>query len=293
MANAGIRKLPFETLVTIIQFVMGEAELEGRGSGQVRDLCVVSKQFRDATHCQWVRVPQRKKRENRRIVRAAPVQEDVLEGEGGDVQLPVVVKEWVMEDEVTLKGDRLKIGQVIVWRDLRHAQRCIALNRTNWDFWIEIRAIFLAVVTSSRSRDLRLAHLVFAGLYEIWVSLNEQKNKPKPKLQWLRLSCSVWAGLKDMDAPGMFYLSQLHGVPFVRFHPVPGKSISCFVSKKVRDVISSRTRRPWKPSWSPTGLENPSRTDWRQQALRKRRKNESANECYRRFLVQKYDSLYK
>lgn len=296
MADAMIQKLPMETLATIIRFVGGEAGFKGRGSGQVRDLCVVSRQFRDATHMQWARMPQRKKRVNRKLVRVAPAaEEEHVDAEDGDVERPAAVDEFVMENELTLT-ERLRVGQVIVWRDLRHAERCIMLNRTNLEFWVGIRAIFLSLINIALAAggtglDMSLAHKVFAELYQIWVSLHQQ-NMPKPKLEWLRLECLVWGGIKNMDSPGMFYLSQLHGVPVVRFHTAPGRGISSFVNKEVREMIGKRTRRPWKPTWEPTGLENPCRADWRVQALRKKKRGEDRNDCFWRFLAEKYDKLY-
>jgi hypothetical protein len=297
MADAMIQKLPIETLATIIRFVGGEAGFEGRGSGQVRDLCVVSRQFRDATHMQWACIPQKKKRVNRKLVRAAPAaEEEHVDAEDGDVEQPAAVGEFVMEDELKLT-ERLRVGQVIVWRDLRHAQRCIMLNRTNLEFWVGIRAIFLSLINTAPAAggtglNMRLAHQVFAELYQIWVSLHQQ-NMPKPKLEWLRLECLVWGGIKNMDSPGMFYLSQLHGVPVVRFHTAPGRGISSFVAMEVHIMIGKRTKRPWKPTWEPTGLESPCKADWRVQARRKKRKGEDFNECYWRFLAEKYDKWYK
>jgi hypothetical protein len=298
MATISGLYIPAEVLRLIVYYTIGGLEMTGRGVGVVRDLSLVSRGWQQATFSQLAQVPQKKKREkgNGKIVRVAPavvIQPPVTGGAGSGCNVGAEL-DIVLEDEVMLKGGPLRVGEVVVWKDLEHAARCIQLNRENLLFWERVRAIFLSFVKAADERlegDLRLAHGVFAGLHKIVSTLRD--SGVQPKLEWLRLALVVWQGLEDMDAPGMFYLSRLHGIPFVRFHSPLGKSLSCYISKEVKDVIAKRTSRTRLCGWTPTGLESPCpRGDWRVQALRRRKKGELENECLLRFLIERYNSRY-
>lgn len=297
--------IPAEILSKIVYYSLSDEEITGRGVGVVTDLCLVGRAWHEATVSQFARAPQKKKRErgNGKIIRipraaAATVGAVASNGiaeaaTGAESSTGTDLLEPAWEDEVMLKDGRLRIGEVVVWHDLQHATQCLQLNRENMRFWASIRAIFISVVrtfTNHYNPDLRLAHGVFATLHDIFESM--RSHDTEPKLQWLRLSLFVWQGLENIDAPGMFYLGQLYNIPFVRFHGVPGKSLNCYVSKAVREVITARTGRVRRHAWAPTGLEDPCRADWRVQALRRKRRLESKDECFLRFLVQKYDSMY-
>lgn len=310
MAPFGNYFVPAEVLRQVLYHTINSSEVTGRGVSAIRNIALVSHEWNRATLSLFSKVPQRKKREggNRKIIRhkVTPVGQRALGGGPGgggtgdaSVQgtieraialLAVELPPPVFEDEVTLKGGPLQVGEVLVWRDLEQALRCVVLNRENRPFWAGIRAIFVSFVASSARGDLKAAHLVFTGLKEIFDLLRGEG--VEPKLQWLRLALSVWQGLEDMDAPGMFPLCQMQGIPFLRFHSATGKSLSCYISKAVRDVICSRASRARKHTWEPTGLENPCRGDWRVQALRTKRKRDSKSECLCRFLYQKYNKMY-
>jgi hypothetical protein len=164
----------------------------------------------------------------------------------------------------------------VVWEDLEHATRCIDLNREGLLFWGCVRAISVSVVKTvygPPEGGLRLAYRVFAGLHEVLANL--RAIGVPPQLQWLRLAPLVWQGLDNMDALGMFYLSRLHSIPFVRFHSLTGKGLSSYISKGVRDVITKRPFRVHQLGWTLTGLESLcSRGDGRVQALRRKRKGD-------------------
>lgn len=135
----------------------------------------------------------------------------------------------IWEDERNLEEPRKKgkgnllpllVREVLVWRDLEHAWGCIEKNRGNVEFWCQVRAIFVEYVRKVGVRpvphNLEIAHRVFEGLRKEMAFVRERRFKPQ--LQWLRLSVSVWSGIQDMDAPGMFPLSQMYNIPYVRFH---------------------------------------------------------------------------
>lgn len=304
MATIASHYIPFEILEKIVNYTIGSVKATGRGIDVVRDLSLVSRAWQQATYLQLAQVPQKKRRENGngKIVRVAvgggKQRGTALGGAGVDAREEGGVEELgepVWENEVILKGGPLKVGEVIIWHDLTHAIQCLRLNRARRLLWQSTRAIFLSVVKTAGSypgRDLNLAHHVFAVLHEIFVDL--RNSGIKPRLEWLRLALFVWQGFEDMDAPGMFYLSRLHGIPFVRFHCPISKALSCYISKPIREVILTRTRRVNLYGWMPTGLENPCpRGDWQVQALRKRRRGELENDCLLRFLIQKYEFKYK
>ncbi|CZR65578.1 uncharacterized protein PAC_15478 [Phialocephala subalpina] len=73
----------------------------------------------------------------------------------------------------------------------------------------QVRAIFVEYVKKVGvrpvSHNLDIAHRVFEGLRKEMVLVRQ--GGVKPQLQWLRFSVSVWSGIQDIDAPGMFPLS--------------------------------------------------------------------------------------
>jgi len=96
-----------------------------------------------------------------------------------------------------------------------------------------------------------------------------------------------------MDAPGMFPLSQMYNIPYVRFHSATEYSVSMYVAKSVREVIYKRTARV-RGGWKPTGLENPcKRGSWRSVALREKKKGQTENEYLYEFLCRRYDKMYR
>jgi hypothetical protein len=204
----------------------------------------------------------------------------------------------VWEDERNLEEPRKKgeanlppllVKEVLVWRDLEYAWGCIENNRGNVKFWCQVRAIFVEYV--GVENNLKIAHRVFEGLRKEMILVRESGFEPQ--LQWLRLSVSVWGGIQDMDAPGMFPLSQMYNIPYVRFHSATEYSVSAYVAKPVREVIYKRTTRV-RSGWKPTGLENPcQRGNWRNVALREKTKGQTENEYLYEFLCRKYDKMHR
>lgn len=92
----------------------------------------------------------------------------------------------------------LLVRGVLVWRDLEHAWGCIEKNRGNVQFWCQVRAIFVEYVRKVGVRpvphNLEIAHPVFEGLRKEMAFVRERGFKPQ--LQWLRLSVSVWSGIR-------------------------------------------------------------------------------------------------
>ena len=61
------------------------------------------------------------------------------------------------------------------------------------------------------SHNLEIAHRVFEGLRNKMLLV--QQSGIEPQLQWLRRSVLVWSGVQDMDALGIFPLSQMYNIP--------------------------------------------------------------------------------
>jgi hypothetical protein len=99
----------------------------------------------------------------------------------------------LLQDEVYLNDGTLKVGEVLIWKNLESALRCLDIYRDNLNFWSSIRAVFLDYVGAVWVRDvqgvrleLRLAHQMFSRLHDIMTSMCQQG--VKPKLEWLRLA---------------------------------------------------------------------------------------------------------
>ncbi|KAN0108470.1 hypothetical protein V8E51_008212 [Hyaloscypha variabilis] len=99
----------------------------------------------------------------------------------------------LLQDEVYLNDGTLKVGEVLIWKNLESALRCLDIYCDNLNFWSSIRAVFLDYLGAVWVRDvqgvrleLRLAHQMFSRLHDIMTSMCQQG--VKPKLEWLRLA---------------------------------------------------------------------------------------------------------
>ncbi len=77
-----------------------------------------------------------------------------------------------------LNDGTLKVGEVLIRKNLESALRCLDIYRDDLIFWSSIRAVFLDYVGAIWVRDvqgvkleLRLAHQVFSRLHDIMKSM--------------------------------------------------------------------------------------------------------------------------
>ena len=217
MASISSTHVPMEVLTNIVSFALCDENVTGRGIQAIGKLSLVSKAWREAALYQRARLPRKR---------------DEREGEPGNDN---------GKEEVHLRGAPLQVKDVLFWCDLETASRCIDATRNKLELWAGIRAIFVSFKKRSGEQhiagDLRLGHVVFRELYHLLWALRDAGLRPA--LQWVRIDLRVWQGLDSIDAPGMFYLSRLRGIPFVRFTCKVGSSISSYVSKDVRNHVYS------------------------------------------------------
>jgi hypothetical protein len=273
--------LPYEIKQLILNFVLAEWDTyTGWGLDSVGRLRLVSKGWKQWIEESVAKVPKAPKRRR----------------DGSIGRRSFLVPEAFF-------GSILYIPQVLIWHDLQHAQKCIQANLKNVSFWKQFRAILLDFRKDRRvhpaendPRSLRIGHSVFTSFLD---ALDYCRANGEPlQIQWIRINMTVWQGIGSIHDPGMFPLSRLSGIPHLRFRTPPGHPLSYFIPTEIQQIIIKRARQPIGKPWIPTGIENANPrggTSWRDQALRKKlkRKRETDDECFLRFLVTKYRTMYK
>ena len=198
------------------------------------------------------------------------------------------------ENELWKMTPPLKVGQLLVWRDLDEAYRCVQRYQHDLDFWRGVRAIFLMFVevrgqatpthsNGPRTYHFKKAHWVFLWLSDVIRDLTRREGGHH--LEWLWMEMRDSGAIMSMDGAGLFGLARMPNVTSVRFVPPVGRPISSYVKREVRAHIRQCTSRVSVHEWSPEGTETAwMRTPWREMAERRRRARESDAELWERWM---------
>ena len=289
--------LPPEIIRKIIDSLDSGGDVRGRGANMTSlSIALTSHAFNEHQKSCLARVHQRRVKR-----RSAYIDGNPIPNEKNGVEQ---VEHFTLEDEVVLSSGPLKVGEVIVWRDLNEAFDCVTSNLENWPFWIGIRAIFLDFTedyvngtlfapAADRSHHYKKAHWVFLHLADTLRYLQFQYSGHR--LHWLRIRILDWNAIPSMDVAGMFGLSQISALPHLHFHPAePGKSISNYIDLEVGKHLRRRTRWSTPHKRMPTGLEEPCpRVDWKAQAPRNQKSREGEGERLQRILRTRYGQKFR
>jgi hypothetical protein len=286
--------LPLEIIRRIIDYLDSGGDIRGRGTNMTSlSVALTSHTFNELQKSCLARVYQRRIHQGTVHIDSNPNLNNGVEQVG----------HFTLKDEVVLPSGPLRVGEVIVWRDLNEAFDCVTSNLENWSFWIGIRAIFLDFTegyvngtffapAAGRPHYYKKAHWVFIHLADILRYLQFQYSSHR--LHWLRIRILDRNAILSMDVAGMFGLSQVSALPHLHFHPAePGKAISDYIDLGVRKHLQRRTRWSMPHTWGLARFEGPyPQIDCKAQARRNHNSREEGEQL-QRILRTRYGQMFR